>query len=134
MDLGSMSVADLRRLQTRVGAEIQRRNDSAKKIALKRMKKVAEEEGLSFDDVINEITAGAGSTTVSRPARRGRKPAAAKPLGKTSAPSKGIKVPPKYFHPENPKINWSGRGRKPQWVVDWLAQNKPLAELENPAS
>lgn len=128
MDLGSMSNPELRRLQTRIGAELQRRNESAKKNALKRMKKIAEEEGISFDDVISEI-AGSGAA---KPQRRGRKPAAAR--GTKASPSKGSKVPPKYFHPENSKISWSGRGRKPQWVIDWLAQNKPIEELEKKAS
>lgn len=128
MDLGSMSTIDLRRLQTRVGAELQRRNDSAKKNALKRMKKIADEEGISFDDVISEIAAAKPVP----PQRRGRKAGSAG-KGKVS-PAKGSKVPPKYFHPENPTINWSGRGRKPQWVIDWLAQNKPIEELEQKVS
>lgn len=128
MDLGSMSNTDLRRLQTRIGVELQRRNESAKKNALKRMKKIAEEEGISFDDVISEIAGSAAA----KPQRRGRKAAGARTT-KVSA-AKGSKVPPKYFHPEDPKISWSGRGRKPQWVIDWLAQNKPIEELEKKAS
>lgn len=124
MDLGSMSITDLRRLQTRIGAELQRRNESAKKNALKRMKKIAEEEGISFDDVMSEI-AGSGAA---KPQPRQRKAAAVRSPKASS--TKGSKVPPKYFHPENPKIGWSGRGRKPQWVIDWLAQNKPVEDLE----
>lgn len=36
----------------------------------------------------------------------------------------------RYRHPEYHAIGWSGKGRKPQWVVDWLAAGKPLADLE----
>ena len=37
----------------------------------------------------------------------------------------------KFRHPENPAIGWTGHGRKPQWVIDWLAQGKPLAPFFN---
>ena len=35
----------------------------------------------------------------------------------------------KYRNPANPDQGWSGRGRKPQWALDWIAQGKPLDEL-----
>jgi ParB/RepB/Spo0J family partition protein len=34
-----------------------------------------------------------------------------------------------FAHPENRAIGWSGHGRKPQWVLDWLASGKPLEDL-----
>lgn len=36
----------------------------------------------------------------------------------------------RYRHPENSAITWSGHGRKPQWIVAWLAQGKEMSELE----
>ena len=36
----------------------------------------------------------------------------------------------RYRHPENFAIGWSGHGRKPQWVVEWLAQGKALSDIE----
>ena len=36
--------------------------------------------------------------------------------------------------PENPAIGWTGHGRKPQWVIDWLAQGKALDELRADAA
>ena len=36
----------------------------------------------------------------------------------------------RYRHPENFAITWSGHGRKPQWIVAWLAQGKEMWELE----
>lgn len=115
MELSKMSLTELRRLQSKVEAEIRRRSDTARRELLKKMHKMAAEEGLSLDDLL--------------PAAAETKPAAkrgkAKPAAKKSAPAVT-----KYRHPENPAIGWSGRGRKPQWIVDWLAQNKPLADLE----
>ena len=38
-------------------------------------------------------------------------------------------VPPKYQHPENPVLTWSGRGRKPQWFVDALTGGKTAEDM-----
>lgn len=36
---------------------------------------------------------------------------------------------PKYKHPENSAITWSGRGRRPQWFVDALANGTTEDDL-----
>jgi DNA-binding protein H-NS len=36
---------------------------------------------------------------------------------------------PKYRHPENPSITWSGRGRKPGWISEGLADGKTLEDF-----
>lgn len=120
MDLNSMSLGDLRRLQTRVATEIQRRGDNVRKTLLKKMKKMIEDEGLSFSDVMGEISETDSNKPVKQVRRRGPKPVL----------KKGAKLPYKYFNPENPATGWSGHGRKPQWIIDWLAQDKPLSALE----
>ncbi|MFD1912594.1 H-NS family nucleoid-associated regulatory protein [Halodurantibacterium flavum] len=38
-------------------------------------------------------------------------------------------APPKYRHPENPALTWSGRGRKPQWFVEALAVGQTAESL-----
>ncbi|MBJ3764590.1 H-NS histone family protein [Maribius pontilimi] len=43
-------------------------------------------------------------------------------------PSKTIS-PPKYRHPENPSVTWSGRGRQPAWIKEWLEAGKPLEDF-----
>lgn len=40
------------------------------------------------------------------------------------------KVAPKYAHPENPELTWTGRGRKPKWVEAALASGKCMKDLE----
>lgn len=37
---------------------------------------------------------------------------------------------PKYRHPENPSITWTGRGRKPKWFAEHIAAGKPVEALE----
>jgi DNA-binding protein H-NS len=39
------------------------------------------------------------------------------------------RVAPKYKHPENPALTWSGRGRQPRWFVDALASGKSPDDL-----
>lgn len=35
----------------------------------------------------------------------------------------------KYRHPDDPLLTWSGRGKRPQWVVEYLATGKSLDDL-----
>ena len=42
---------------------------------------------------------------------------------------KGMKVPPKYQNPKNASQKWSGRGMKPNWLVDMLDQGYTLEEM-----
>ena len=35
-------------------------------------------------------------------------------------------IPPKYAHPNNPALTWSGRGKAPKWLTDLQAQGGPL--------
>ena len=51
--------------------------------------------------------------------------------GVSPARSKGrTKNPPKYRHPENPEITWTGRGRKPQWIKDAESEGKDISAFE----
>lgn len=119
MELSSLSLTELRRLQSKVETEIRRRSDTAKKDLLKRMQKLAAEHGMSLTEVL-------GQESAEKPAPAApRKAAAAKPAKKAAKPASTIK----FRHPENPAIGWTGHGRKPQWVIDWLAQGKPLDDL-----
>lgn len=38
-------------------------------------------------------------------------------------------VPVKYRHPLEPHLKWTGRGRKPKWVIEALSAGKSLDEL-----
>ncbi|SFJ38650.1 H-NS family nucleoid-associated regulatory protein [Jannaschia pohangensis] len=47
------------------------------------------------------------------------------------APKKGTKAKaaPKFRHPENASVTWSGRGRQPQWYKDAIAAGKTDKDL-----
>lgn len=42
---------------------------------------------------------------------------------------KGRINPPKYSHPENPKLTWTGKGRQPAWIKEAIGAGKPMDEL-----
>lgn len=39
-------------------------------------------------------------------------------------------MPPKYRHPENPDVTWSGRGRRPRWFTDALERGVAPQDME----
>lgn len=45
------------------------------------------------------------------------------------AKTKGTKSAPKYCHPENPAMTWTGKGRQPNWIKDALANGKSLDDF-----
>ena len=50
-------------------------------------------------------------------------------LGAASTKSKRGPVPAKYADPANPNNTWSGRGRKPKWLVAQLDQGKSVEDF-----
>jgi DNA-binding protein H-NS len=38
-------------------------------------------------------------------------------------------TPPKFQHPENPALTWSGRGRQPRWFKELTEAGTPEEEL-----
>ncbi|MCB1609486.1 MAG: H-NS histone family protein [Xanthomonadales bacterium] len=49
--------------------------------------------------------------------------------GKAAPRKAKSSVKPKYRHPGNPDVTWSGRGRQPVWVREALASGKSLDDL-----
>lgn len=120
MDLSNLNLTELRRLQSRVETEITRRTSTARKDLLKKVQKLAAEAGVSLDDLV--------SKEIPEPARKTKvRSAAKKPRAKSS--TAGMKVPAKYRHPENGELTWTGRGRKPKWVEDWLGGGGTLEQV-----
>ncbi|GAA5171211.1 H-NS histone family protein [Viridibacterium curvum] len=108
MDLGKLSLTELKRLQARIETEIARRADSAKKDLLKKVQKLASDAGVPLSDLLGK-----------KSGRTGRKPGA----------PKGRKVPPKYRNPADTSQTWTGRGRQPAWVAAYLKSGKKIDNL-----
>jgi len=110
--LNKMTMTELRRLRGKVDAELKRRDDSARKEVLKQVKKIAAEHGVELSDVLAEA-----------------KPRAARKAPAKAAASKGKRVPVKYRNPDDASQGWTGRGRKPRWVEEWIAGGKSIDDL-----
>ncbi|MFT3734169.1 MAG: H-NS histone family protein [Rhodocyclaceae bacterium] len=108
MDLGKLSLTELKRLQARIETEIGRRADTAKKDLLKKVQKLASDAGVPLSDLLGKSGR-----------RTGKKPGA----------PKGRKVPPKYRNPADASQTWTGRGRQPAWVAAYLKGGKKIDNL-----
>jgi len=102
MDLTSMSFAELKELANALPKEIQRREEQEKKALLAELEQFASNRGFSLSDLVS---------------------------GPVPKASKKFTVSVKYRHPENSQLAWSGRGRKPQWVLDYLATGNTIESL-----
>lgn len=99
-NLDTLSLADLKSLRGRVDRAIATYEDRKKKEALAELEETARKMGYSLSDLT-------GVSGVKK-----RKPAA-----------------PKYANPADATDTWTGRGRKPRWVVAALASGKSLEDL-----
>ncbi len=95
IDLNELSLEELVALKGDVEKQISKIQRVKKSDILKKMNALAKEAGYSS---VADVVEGSG-----------RKPRA----------DKGIKLPPKYRNPEDPDKTWSGKGRAPQWVLDY---------------
>lgn len=100
IDLNEMSLDELKKLQKDVTKAIDSYEERALKAARVEMEAIARQHGFTFDQVLAKAPA------------LGRKP-----------------VAPKYANPADKSQTWTGRGRKPKWVVDALDNGKALEDL-----
>lgn len=112
-DLSTLSLHDLKKLETRIAQEIVQRQSSTKKALLKRFDQMARTEGFTLESLLRDALPA--FRTVSK---------AAQP--KTA-------VPIRYRHPSDSELAWSGRGPQPQWMKTYLAHGGALTALETAA-
>lgn len=115
-DLDELTLSQLKQLHVRISKEIDKRASNTKADLLKRMRKLAEQEGVTLEDLLG-VPAVDAPAKARGPRRRGE----AAPTPPQKAP-----LPFKYRNPEDPAQGWSGRGPKPGWVVAWLANGGAL--------
>ena len=99
-DLENMEIQELKSLIASAEAVLARKVEGQRANFMSEMKARAEELGLDFDEMIKVR------------APRGR------------ARARGSALAPKYRHPENPDLTWSGRGRMPAWVKEFMNAGK----------
>ena len=107
-DLEALNIAELDEL-TMLIAQVKRETQAAHaQVAKAKIEELAKAAGFSVRDLFGF---GGGDAPKVKTAR-----------------AKG-EVAPKYAHPENPTITWSGRGRQPVWFKEWVDGGKSGDDL-----
>ncbi len=97
MDLSNMSVADLRNLQEKIQKEMKKREQQDLMKAREQILAIAQSVGMPLKELIGSgIRAKTGT------------------------------VPVRYRHPEQTSLQWTGRGRQPKWIKQWVENGKSL--------
>ena len=103
IDLSKLSIPELQDLARDVEQEIVTRREQERERVLAQMRELADSIGMSLEDLLKQ--------------ERGRGAA-------------GGAAAVKYRHPENAALTWAGRGKRPQWINEWLESGRTLQELE----
>ena len=101
MNLDAMSMNELKQLQSDVAAAISSYEKRQKAVALAAAEEAARAAGFSLKELLGETKLTKGRTNAA----------------------------PKYANPADASQTWSGRGRKPKWVVELMASGKSLEDL-----
>jgi DNA-binding protein H-NS len=99
MDLSAMTLDELKKLHKEITQAIANYEDRKRLEALAALEAKAHEMGFSLAELTGMTTKGK---------------------------SAGI---PKYAHPENASITWTGRGRRPAWITEGLNAGRSLDEF-----
>lgn len=106
MDISNLSLAQLKELERLIPKEIKRREVEEKAKVRKELEAFVQARGFSLGDLVGDM--GAEKVRASRV---------------------GGKVAPKYRHPQQADLEWTGRGRKPKWVEAWLENGGSIEQL-----
>jgi DNA-binding protein H-NS len=109
MDLSNMSLGDLRNLQEQIKQEMKQREQQEVQKAREQIMAIAQSVGVPLKDLM-----AAGGRGV-------------KAGGKSGSGTGSVAV--RFRNPENETQQWTGRGRQPKWVKEWVEGGKPLDKL-----
>lgn len=99
MDLSNMSLGDLRNLQDQIKQEMKKREQQEVQKAREQIMAIAQSVGVPLKDLISATRGKTGSVAV------------------------------RYRNPNDASQQWTGRGRQPKWVKEWVEGGKPLDKL-----
>ena len=102
-DLEKMSYAELLALQTKTKELIEQQREQALLDVVAQVRELAEKNCIQISDIVAKL-GGNGSGEKATKTRK--------------------KVEPKYQHPTDLDIKWSGQGRHPKWVLEYIGTDK----------
>jgi DNA-binding protein H-NS len=104
-ELNELSLSELNSLEKKIAKAISKKKKADKKKALSLIEAKAREMGFS----LSELT---GNTRAPRGTAKVRKPGVAR-----------------FANPEDATQTWTGKGRRPAWVISWVEAGKNLDDL-----
>jgi len=102
MDLSKMSSSELRNLQEQTKRELKNREGADKQKAREQIFAIAQAVGVPLKELLG---------------------------GSQPKSGKGSKVEARYRNPADASQKWTGRGRQPKWVKDWVEGGKSIDDL-----
>lgn len=115
IDFEGFKLSELLELKTKLDDTIARKRDAEKQELLRSITELANSSGFSISDLFGGVSGGG---------KKGKQGDLFS--GKSD---KRSEVKPKYRHPTDHGLTWTGRGRKPVWVQTLLGQGKMLDDL-----
>jgi DNA-binding protein H-NS len=103
-DLSNYTLGELKGLHFEIDNEIKARQQQEVRKAREQILAIARDSGLSVEDLLANT-------------------------GAKSKPGGRAKAPPRYQNPADNAQTWTGRGRKPKWIAEGLANGKTLEEF-----
>jgi DNA-binding protein H-NS len=100
IDLSKLSIEELETLAKDIQTEVVTRREAERERVLAQMRELAAGLGLTLEEVVR-LERGKGVTGVL----------------------------PRYRHPDDPSLTWSGRGKRPAWINEALAAGKSLDDF-----
>jgi DNA-binding protein H-NS len=100
MDLSNMSLGDLRNLQDQIKQEMKQREHQEVSKAREQILAIAQSVGVPLKDLMASAKVSKQGTVAVR-----------------------------FRHPDNAAQQWTGRGRQPKWVKEWVEGGKSIDKL-----
>ncbi len=107
LDLQQWQQKDLLSLQRMLAEELERRSSSERKAAIQQINAICQQVGVPILEILSLTH-----------------------LKRTTGPRLGSKVDVRYQHPEKPELKWTGRGRQPIWMRQWLETGGTMEQLD----
>ena len=100
MDLDSLSLKELKELQSQVARAVASYEERARKQTAAELEEIARARGFTLGELVNA----------------------------TGSRKRSVSVP-KYANPDDKSQTWSGRGRKPHWYINAIAKGASPEDL-----
>ena len=123
-------MSQIRKQMAKLEREAARLKKTAVREVVNQIKALMNHYGVSLEDIQASLVTTEQTGTAAR--KRAASPTrAAKRTGATGTKKRTTraKPQPKYRSATDPSLTWTGRGRTPRWVKEWVDSGKPIEEL-----